>query len=98
MRLYEVIWKLRFIEKISVKHRFTTDEVEEIFIRQVSFSSCAKRSRQGEDLYSAYGQTAGGRYLIVFFIRKGQTAALPISARDMNDSERRYYERQTEAS
>jgi uncharacterized DUF497 family protein len=52
---------------------------------------------KGEDLYAAYGQTSGGRHLIVFFIRKEQTAALPISARDMTDSERRYYERQAEA-
>jgi len=51
---------------------------------------------KGEDLYVAYGQTHGGRYLIVFFIRK-ETPALPISARDMTDSERNYYERQAEA-
>ena len=36
--------------------------------------------------------------LIIFFIRKEQTAALPISARDMTDAERKYYERQAEAS
>lgn len=48
-----------------------------------------------EDLYAAYGQTDAGRYLIIFFVRKNQTSALPISARDMTESERRYYERQT---
>ena len=45
----------------------------------------------GEDLYVAYGQTAAGRYLVVFFILKYQTAALPISAREMTQAERRYY-------
>ncbi len=35
--------------------------------------------------------------LIVFFIRKEHVAALPISARNMTDSERDYYERQAEA-
>jgi uncharacterized DUF497 family protein len=49
---------------------------------------------KGEDLYVAYGKTDAGRYLVVFFIRKNQTSALPISARDMTESERRYYERQ----
>ncbi len=50
---------------------------------------------KGENLYVAYGQTNSGRYLIVFFVRKNKTAALPISARDMTQSERRYYEQQT---
>jgi len=34
---------------------------------------------------------------MIFFIRKEQTSALPLSARDMSDSERKYYERQAEA-
>jgi uncharacterized DUF497 family protein len=48
---------------------------------------------KGEDLYVAYGETAAGRNLVVFFIHKRHNAAaLPISARDMTASERRYYE------
>jgi uncharacterized DUF497 family protein len=97
MRLYDVIWKVRFIEKISGKHNVTPDEVEEILFGKSHFRRAQKGHIKGEDLYTAYGQTAGGRYLIVFFVRKEQTAALPISARDMNDSEQRYYERQSEA-
>jgi uncharacterized DUF497 family protein len=97
MRLYDVIWKVRFIEKISGKHNVTPDEVEEILFGKSHFRRAQKGHIKGEDLYTAYGQTARGRYLIVFFIRKEQTAALPISAREMNDSERRYYERQAEA-
>lgn len=97
MWLYDVIWKIRFIEKISGKHNVTTDEVEEVLFGRSHFRRAQKGHIRGEDLYAAYGQTAGGRYLIVLFIRKEQTAALPISARDMNDSERKYYERQAEA-
>lgn len=63
-----------------------------------AFKVFRPRLIKGEDLYAAYGQTDGGRYLIIFFVRKEQTAALPISARDMTDSERKYYERQAEAS
>jgi uncharacterized DUF497 family protein len=37
------------------------------------------------------------RYVVVFFIRKRRTAALPISARDMTPAERRYYHEQKEA-
>lgn len=97
MRLHDVIWKIRFIEKISGKHNVTTEEVEEVLFAKSHFRRAQKGHIRGEDLYAAYGQTAGGRYLIVLFIRKEDTAALPISARDMNDSERRYYERQAEA-
>jgi hypothetical protein len=53
-----------------------------------------KGNVKGEDVYVAYGQSAAGRYLVVFYIRKMTGAVLPISARDMDDIERRYYERQ----
>jgi uncharacterized DUF497 family protein len=53
-----------------------------------------KKDVKGENLYAAYGQTGAGRYLIVFFVLKNQTSALPISARDMTHAERKYYEKQ----
>jgi uncharacterized DUF497 family protein len=96
MRLYEVIWKDRFIDKIAVKHGVSTTEVEEILFGKPHVRRSQKGHIKGEDLYTAYGQTEDGRYLIVLFIYKGQAVALPISARDMTDSERKYYERQTE--
>lgn len=97
MQLYEVIWKDGFIDKIEVKHGVGTHEVEEILFGKPHVRRAQKGHVKGEDLYAAYGQTEDGRYLIVFFIRKEQTAARPISARDMTDSERKYYERQAEA-
>jgi len=97
MQLHEIIWKDRFVEKLEVKHSVNTDEVEEVLFGNPHVRRAQKGRIKGEDLYAAYGQTEGGRYLIVFFIRKEQTAALPISARDMTDSERKYYEQQAEA-
>jgi uncharacterized DUF497 family protein len=97
MELFEVIWKDRFIDKIEAKHRVRTEEVEQVLFGRPHVRWARKGHIKGEDLYTAYGQTAGGRYLIVFFIHKEQLAALPISARDMTDSEQRYYERQAEA-
>jgi len=44
-------------------------------------------------MYAAFGQTDEGRYLIVFFIYKRDGRALIISARDMDDSEKRLYGR-----
>ena len=97
MELHEVIWKDRFIDKIEAKHRVRAEEIEQVLFARSHFRRAHKGHVRGEDLYTAYGQTISGRYLIVLFIRKEQIAALPISARDMTGSERRYYERQAEA-
>ncbi len=92
MRLYDVIWKDQFINKIERKHGVIPEEVEDVLFSK-SYIRRAKKGRvKGEDMYAAYGQTEAGRYLIVLFILKYQTAALPISARDMTHAERRYYE------
>jgi uncharacterized DUF497 family protein len=97
MQLHEVIWKDRFVDKIAVKHRVSTAEVEEILFGKPHVRRTRRGHVRGEDLYTAYGQTIAGRYLIILFIRKEQVAALPISARDMTEAEQRYYERQAEA-
>jgi hypothetical protein len=94
MKLYEVIWKNQFIEKLALKHNITTYEVEEVLFTNPFIRKEQKGRIQGENLYIAYGQTYTGRYLVVFFIYKNNTAALPISARDMTSSERKYYEQQ----
>lgn len=97
MRLYEVIWKDRFVEKIADKHGVTTDEVEEVLFSTPHVRLAEKGHVQGENLYFAYGQSDAGRYLIILFVRKRRSMALPISARDMTSAERRYYNAQKEA-
>ena len=97
MQLYDVIWKEQFIEKLADKHGVATDEVEEVLFSSPHVRLAEKGRMKGENLYAAYGQTASGRYLIVFFIRKRRATALPISAREMSAAERRYYHEQKEA-
>ncbi len=92
MQLYEVIWKEQFVDKIENKHQVNPDEVEQVLFSQPHVRRAQKGRVKGENLYVAYGQTDGGRYLIVFFIHKPPVSVLPISARDMTVSERRYYE------
>ena len=91
MRLYEVIWKEAFVDKLERKHRVMPEEVEDVLFSRPHMRRAERGHVRGEDLYVAYGQTAAGRYLVVFFILKYQTAALPISAREMTPAERRYY-------
>ena len=92
MQLYQVIWKDRFVDKLADKHGVETQEVEEILFTEPHIRLFEKGRIKGENLYAAYGRTEAGRYLIVFFILKRRTDALPISARDMTPAERRYYE------
>ena len=96
MNLYTVIWKDQFVEKLAAKHGVETEEVEQVLFSNPHVRLYEKGHIKGENLYMAYGQTQGSRYLIVFFVLKQHTSALPISARDMTQSERKYYDKQKE--
>ena len=96
MNIYTVIWKDQFVEKLEVKHGVDIDEVEEVLFSNPHVRLFEKGHIKGENLYAAYGQTQAGRYLIVFFVLKKKTSALPISARDMTQPERKYYDKQKE--
>ena len=91
MYISDFVWLFDIIEKLLVKHSVTQLEVEEVFGNRPRIRFVQRGDRRGEDLYSARGQTDAGRYLIIFFIYKSDSAALIISARDMSRSERRYY-------
>lgn len=92
MRIARGIWKPQFIEKIETKHGVETWEVETTLELQPLFRRGPKSRRRGERLYYAYGQTDTGRYLFIVFIFKKGQQALVISARDMTNSERRWYQ------
>ena len=64
MQLNEVIWKDYFVDKIQVKHGVSTDEVEEVLFSKPHVRRAQKGRVKDEDLYTAYGQTDSGRYLI----------------------------------
>ena len=94
MLLIHIIWKPTFVEKLAAKHGVSVTEVEEILDAKPLIRKIAKGNVKDEHVYAAYGQTIAGRYLVIFYIRKTVGAVLPISARDMDRSERRYYERE----
>lgn len=86
-------WKDEYIRKLILKHQVEAYEVEEVICNSPKYKFVAKGEQQGEDLYKALGQTDSGRYLVVFFIHKSSGEALPVSARDMDDKERKAYAR-----
>ena len=93
MHIDDFIWLPDIIEKLEVKHHVTQDEVEEVFFDRPKYRFVESGHRKGEDVYSASGLTDANRYLIVFFIHKQNNLALILSARDMDNKERRRYER-----
>jgi uncharacterized DUF497 family protein len=81
------------VEKLAVVHEVSEDEVEEVFRNRPRFRFIESGHIQGEDVYSAEGQTHVGCYLVVFFILKFTGEALIISARVMTGRERKRYGR-----
>ncbi len=69
------------------RHEFSPDEVEEVFAGDYK----VRRTRQ--KLYIALGETFDGRLAFVVFRRIGGGAVRVVTARDMEDKERRLFRR-----
>jgi len=94
MIIREILWTEAVLEKIQSKHGVSLEEVEYVLAHQPHFRYVEHGRVKGEDLYQAWGRTAAGRYLVVFFLHKRGARALPISARSMTNKEKRFYARQ----
>lgn len=82
----------RIQEKLWSKHLVDYFEVEEVFSNHPYFEFRERgKVISDEDMYSAWGRTNSGQYLIVFFIYKLNQDALIMSAWDMNKNERKHY-------
>jgi uncharacterized protein len=92
VRIDDIIWLPHIVEKLESKHNVTADEVEAVLSLSPRIRLIARGKVEGEHLYSAQGKTAAGRYLIVFYIHKRNHLALVVSARDMDQKERRSYD------
>lgn len=94
MRIESVVCSELIEEKLEVKHRVALREVREVFLNQPRIRFAEQGHTAGEDVYVAFGQTFGGRFLSVFFIYKptARTAVI-LSARDMSAKERKSYGR-----
>ena len=69
-------------------------EARQVLLGKPRIRFAEKGNIEGDDVYGAFGRTHAGRYLSVFFVYKPATkTAIIISARDMNDKERKAYGR-----
>lgn len=70
MVMTQVIWKDQFVEKLAEKHQVSVLEAEDVLDSKPLIRKVGKGHVKGENVYAAYGQSAAGRYLVVFYIRK----------------------------
>ncbi len=81
-------------DKLESEHGVTVREARQVLLNEPRIRFAEKGHQEGKDVYAAFGQTFGGRYLSVFFIYEPENAAaVIISARDMNNKERKSYGR-----
>lgn len=76
----------RILEKIESRHGVSFEEVEEACLSE---SRHVRRGREG--LYKLFSQTTGGRYILVVLVNIGKGTWKVATAREMTDSERRFY-------
>ena len=82
------------IEKLARKHNVTEQEARQVLLNNPRVRFAENGYIEGEDVYAAFGQTFGGRYLSVFFVYKPDNkTALIISAREMSQKEHKAYGR-----
>lgn len=86
---YPLIWPQAVIDKIWQKHHVTPEEVEEAIYDDEPV--CHKGTSNS---YCVYGRTVSGHHLFIVLGKLGRSTRYKVvTARDMQDQERRYYEK-----
>lgn len=81
-------------DKLFSKHSMTVLEARQVLLSQPRIRFAETGDTPGENVYAAFGQSFGGRYLAVFFVYKpSEHSAIIISGRDMTTNERKRYAR-----
>ena len=79
-------------DKLESTHHVKLREARQVLLSKPRIRFAEKGYTEGNDVYVAFGQTFGGRYLSIFFVYKPDTkTAIIISARDMSKKERKSY-------
>ena len=94
MRIDFIVCPDEIIEKLARKHNVSEQEARQVLLNNPRIRFAESGYVKGEDVYAAFGQTFGNRYLSVFFVYKPDNkTAIIISARDMSQKERKAYGR-----
>ena len=98
-RIRELYWRHDRMAHIEQRHSVAPGEVEEAVFGDPDglLLRVGPAERDPEEIvYRYFGRTEAGRHLMVVLLYLGQGEALPVTARDMTDGERRrFHERVT---
>ena len=87
MRIRDFEWNNGNVLHLALRHGIEPEEAEEVF----AFAPLIRRTERGH--YAAFGPTDSGRLLMIVFARKEGEIARVITGWDMDEVERRYYQR-----
>jgi len=94
MRIDFITCPGEIIEKLARKHNVSEQEARQVLLNNPRIRFAENGYIEGENVYAAFGQTFGNRYLSVFFVYKPDNkTAIIISAREMSQKERKAYGR-----
>lgn len=85
-------WDKGNIEKNWLKHKVSPVECEQIFFNQPLIVLGDPEHSAFEKRFAAFGRTDAGRLLAVIFTKRARLIRV-ISARGMNQKERKFYEK-----
>lgn len=88
MKIEKISWDLETVQHIS-RHAVSPEEVEEILFNDEE-SPLILKGKEGR--YLAYGQTQGGRYLLIVWALHYKKTRI-ITARDLTKKEKLFYQR-----
>ena len=92
MDIEKIVIPVEIENKIESKHNVRVNEIRQALINEPRIRFAEKGNVKGNDVYVAFGQTFGGRYLSVFFVYKPENnTSIIINARDMSKKERKAY-------
>jgi len=91
VKIERISWDQETVDHIS-NHSVSPEEVEEVLFNEEA-PPLVMRGREGRHL--VYGRTAGGRLLLIVWALRHRKTKI-ITARDMNQKERRFYRRSKE--
>ena len=94
-RIQELYWRADRVTHIA-RHGVTPEEVEDAVFgdhRGLLLRVGPAERNPDETVYRFLGRTSGGRHLLVALLYLGDGLAMPLTARDMSESERRRYQR-----
>ena len=83
-------WDKRNIDKNLIKHNVENWECEQVFFNRPLLVLEDPKHSVSEERWAAFGKTDTDRFLVVIFTKKNELIRI-ISARDMNNRERKFY-------